>query len=130
MATRTARIADVISNEIGKFKLTRASAPWAFKTATHAINCITFNVEKNLDPYLPKADLVVSIAVTLSFAPINPMKKSNIPPRMCPRTNGIHKESKDDAVAICMPASISETDIATPNHINAFVKIPVRFSIL
>ena len=36
--------------EIGKFNPIIAAAPCAFSTATHAISCITFNEEKNLEP--------------------------------------------------------------------------------
>ena len=124
------RIMQVIAKDIGKFNPIIAAAPWAFKTATHAISCITFSDEKNLDPKLPKVDLMVSIAFTRRRAPTSPVKNSSIPPIMWPSINGSHMESIGAEVASCIPASISETDIATPNQITAFEKRPVRYSIL
>ena len=124
------RIMHVKVKDIGKFNPIIAAAPWAFSTATHAISCITFNEEKNLDPKLPKVDLIVSIAFTRRRAPTNPVKNSNIPPIMCPSTNGSQMESIGDEEASCIPASISETETATPNQITPFEKRPVRFSIV
>ena len=77
---------------------------------------------------MPKVDLIDSIAFTLRRAPIRPTAKSNNPPIMCPSINGIHIEFIGAPVAVCIPASISETEIATPNHMIVFVKRPVRFS--
>ena len=73
---------------------------------------------------------MVSIAFTLRRAPTNPVKNSSIPPIMCPSINGIQMESIGDEEASCIPASISETETATPNQITPFEKRPVRFSIL
>ena len=124
------RITHVKGKEIGKFRPINAAAPWEFSTATHAMSWNTFNAEKNLEPKLPKVDWMVSIAFNLTRAPISPTKNSMIPPMRCPSTNGIQEELSVDMEAICMPASISDTEIATPNHITPFEKRPVRFSIL
>ena len=124
------RITHVKGKDIGKFKPINAAAPWALSTATQAISWNTFNAAKNLDPKLPKVDLVVSIAFNLTRAPISPTKNSIIHPIRCPSTKGIQEELSVDMEAICIPASISETDIATPNHMTPFEKRPVRFSMI
>ena len=120
----------VNGNDIGRFRLAKAVAPCEFKTATHATSCNTFKVAKNLDPYLPNVDEVISIAFSRMDAPMYPTKKRSIPPNMWPRISGNHSEDSDVVAPIPIPASISETEIATPNQIIAFDKSPVRFSIL
>lgn len=123
------RIMHVKGKEIGKSNPIIAEAPWALSTATHAISCNTFNAEKNLEPKLPKVDFMVSIAFNLMRAPISPVKNSNIPPMMCPRINGSQMVLIGAEEASCIPASISETEIATPNQMTAFEKSPVCSSI-
>ena len=123
------RMTQVMGNDMGRFNPIIAAAPCAFSTATHAISWNTFNEEKNLDPKLPKVDLMVSIALSRTFAPISPVKNSSIPPIICPRINGTQMESIGEEEASCIPASISETETATPNHITAFENSPVRLSI-
>jgi len=120
----------ITGKDTGRFKLPNARAPCAFSTATHATSCSTFRAAKNLDPYLLKVDSVISIAFIRTLAPMYPTKNSNIPPNICPSTTGSHNEDKVEAFPIPIPASISETEIATPNQITAFVKSPVRFSIV
>ena len=78
---------------------------------------------------MPKVDLMVSIAFNLRRAPISPVKNSSMPPMMWPRTKGSQMESRLFMEASCIPASISETEIATPNQITPFEKSPVRSSI-
>ena len=129
MAMRTARITQVSANEIGKLSPAKADAPCAFKTATQASNWNVFSAAKNLEPYLPNVDVVVSMAFKRTRAPIRPTKKSIMPPKTCPRTSGSHNVFAADAAPISMPASISETEMATPNQIIPLEKSPVRFSI-
>ena len=125
-----ARITHVNGNEIGKLSPANAEAPCAFKTATQASNWNVFNAAKNLEPYLPNDDVVVSMAFKRTRAPMRPTKKSKMPPKTCPSTSGSHSESAAEAAPISIPASISETEMATPNHIIPFAKSPVRFSML
>ena len=130
MPISTARITQVIGKETGKLRPAKAEAPCAFSTATQASNWKTFSAAKNLEPYLPNVDCVVSIAFRRTRAPIRPTKKSSMPPKTWPRISGSQREPGADAAPISMPASISETDIATPNQIIPFEKRLVRFSIL
>ena len=125
-----ARITHVRGNEIGKLSPAKAEAPCAFKTATQASNWNVFNAAKNLEPYLPNVDLVVSMAFKRTRAPMRPTKKSKMPPKMCPSTSGSQSESLAAAAPISIPASISETEMATPNQIIPLEKSPVRFSML
>lgn len=130
IAISIARIMHIVGNDIGRFRLVIAVAPCAFSTATHATSCSTFSVAKNFAPYLLKVFVVISIAFVRNDAPMYPTRKSSIPPSMCPSISGSHDELIVDAFPIPIPASISDTDIATPNHIIAFVNKFVRFFIL
>jgi len=130
MAISTARIMHVSGKEMGKLSPAKADAPWAFKTATQASNWKVFNAAKNLEPYLPKVDEVVSMAFSLTRAPIRPTKKSRTPPRRWPSSSGNNERLLSEAAPISMPASISETEMATPNQMIPFEKMLVRFSML
>ena len=73
---------------------------------------------------------MVCIAFNLRRAPIRPTEKRRIPPIICPSIKGIQIDCTGAAEPSCIPAIISETEMATPNHITAFVKSPVRFAIV
>jgi hypothetical protein len=115
---------------MGRLRPASAEAPCAFSTATQASNWKTFKAAKNLEPYLPNEEAVVSIAFRRTRAPIRPTKNSKMPPSTCPRISGSQRDPGADAAPISIPASISETEMATPNQIIPFEKRPVRFSMI